>query len=110
MTSFATCAFTGCYEKIPYDPKEDAVRPRYCKHHMQHMSERSPSIKDDDWLYIAVVRKTVQEPVAPVKRVVMICPACKDRRIVSEAQWVLGNIPPCSCGGKMVFHKDAVMI
>ena len=65
MTAFATCAYTGCYERIPYDPKEDAIRPRYCDKHMVTMASRGISkltdigerINDYDnkGLYICVV-------------------------------------------------------
>ena len=54
MTSYATCAFVGCYDRIEYDPKEDTERPRYCRQHMQHMRERTG---DEDGLWIGVVRK-----------------------------------------------------
>ena len=38
MTSFATCAYFGCDERIPYEPREDKRRPRYCKCHMKAMA------------------------------------------------------------------------
>jgi len=54
MTSYTTCAFVGCYERIGYDPKKDVNRPRYCQRHIQHMKERTGNA---DGLWIGVVRK-----------------------------------------------------
>jgi hypothetical protein len=57
MTAYATCAYPDCYERIPYEPKVDGERARYCKEHMNHMSCRHGDRSGArDALYIKVKR------------------------------------------------------
>lgn len=56
MTAYATCAYPECYEKIPYEPKEDKVRARYCECHMRHMDNRLRGAPEGD-LYIKVMKR-----------------------------------------------------
>lgn len=40
MTSFSTCAYSGCYIQIPYEPKGDKRRNRYCMCHAKAIANR----------------------------------------------------------------------
>jgi len=39
-TCYNTCAFTGCYKRIPYDPKEKIKPSKYCEDHEEYIKER----------------------------------------------------------------------
>jgi len=112
MTAFATCAYPGCYIKIPYDPKTDTERPRYCECHMRN------NPRD---LYIAVIPKPLSEtssviPKTTLANVILICPKCKIRKEVSYEDFcksvgeLVINRICCTnrrCNGTpMIYHKD----
>ena len=46
MTSYNSCCYPGCTERIPYDPKCSTNPSKYCKEHDKHMTKRSAIQKD----------------------------------------------------------------
>ena len=54
MTSYATCAYPGCYRRIAYHPGSEDDRPRYCEEHLEHMFNRLPTGYGRGSLYIKV--------------------------------------------------------
>jgi hypothetical protein len=40
MTSYSTCSYVGCDCRIPYDPKTDKTRKRYCEYHEEAIRNR----------------------------------------------------------------------
>jgi len=41
-----------------------------------------------------------------VEWVIMICPKCKKRQNQLKDAWLLGEPVKCTCGVKMIYHKD----
>ena len=50
MTSYSTCSYVGCDCRIPYDPKTDKTRKRYCEYHEEAIRNRlsEQRIEKDD--------------------------------------------------------------
>jgi len=50
MTSYSTCSYVGCDCRIPYDPKTDKTRKRYCEYHEEVIRNRlcEQRIEKDD--------------------------------------------------------------
>lgn len=40
MTSYSTCSYVGCDCQIPYNPKIDKTRKRYCEYHEEVIRNR----------------------------------------------------------------------
>ena len=109
MTSFATCAYTGCTQRISYDPKEDDSRSRYCMEHAQVIRDRLGNHFSWSDLNIQVGNKISINPVDEItKTIILMCPLCKFRKEVPAIK--IGLKVPCGtygCTGIMIYHKDA---
>jgi hypothetical protein len=91
-----TCMEHGCQTPIFYQSTDDEV-PLYCEKHRTDEGRHSQ---------VRVLKKP--EPVKPaVRKVIMICPKCKDRKIITEGEWTTEKEIRCPCGTKMIYHKDA---
>lgn len=62
MTAFSTCAFPGCYMQIPYEPKTDKRRDRYCVCHMKVIGNRLGNKCTDNDLVIEVKETREDNP------------------------------------------------
>ena len=60
---FATCAHPGCTNQVPYDPVEDAYRPRYCEHHLHILcTARHYDVDDVESPFWIKVKEPVEKP------------------------------------------------
>jgi len=115
MTAYATCAFPECYAKIPYNPKTDTTRPRYCKTHIKNNPRE---------LYITInpkplLKTSPQKSETPPPDGIFVCPKCKIRKTVLYKDFCdsvgMLTMKPVYCpnpdcnGTTMVYHMDAVV-
>ena len=89
-----TCMEHGCQTPIFYQSTDDEV-PLYCEKHRTDEGRHSQ---------VRVLKKP--EPVKPaVRKVIMICPKCKKRRVIDEGVWEKGEMMFCECKTRLIYHK-----
>lgn len=111
MTSFVTCAHTGCNVRIAYDPK-GYFRPRYCPEHQERAIKKFGIKVNDagdyngwDSLFVRIAHKnTIMSRQPSVgDRHILRCPVCHARK--GSPNYTSSCITP-DCTGTMIYHKD----
>jgi len=97
MTCYNTCAYTGCYKRIPYEIGEHP--PKYCEEH--NTRNRSNIITP------------ISNPDPTITMAILRCPKCKSQKEIPYSEWVksISRLSPlkytCDNGcGKMFYHTD----